>query len=266
MQKIDDGAFSAMGSSANQKDWLEVAEYASIAGSAIGTVATALSGQFIYAAAPLTAALSLNFANRQRFQEQLQHKTNSSVAGVHLTVKSLQQQVEALPEEPAQLYTTVSDLQQKLRSLESAESVGTRSSVESVQQQVQSLPEDTGEFYTMLSQLQQKLYNLENTALKEQDWENVNVRFLLIDEKLAEVQNITAELQDRSNETDLGEIQASLQQMRQLLDRPTIDVAGLQTEVQHLQQQVAELQRQNREIVKPYLQRLTRAMKQLSAK
>ncbi len=253
-----------MRSSANQRDWLEVAEYASIAGSAIGTVAAALSGQIIYAAAPLTAALSLNFANRQRFQQQIQQQANSAIAGVHLTVKSLQQQVQAPPKE-VELYTAVSDLQQKFRSLESDALAEVHGALEALQQQVQVFPGDSGELYTILSQLRQKLDNLENSALREQDWENVNVRFLLMDEKLNEVKNITADLQERSNLTDFNAIQDSLKQLQELLDRPTIDVAVLQNEIHHLQEQVSELQRQNREIVKPYLQRLTRAMKQLSA-
>jgi CII-binding regulator of phage lambda lysogenization HflD len=264
MQKIDDGSLRAMRSSPHQRDWLEMAEYASIAGSAIGTIAAGLSGQIIYAAAPLTAALSLNFANRQRFEQQMRQKANSAIAGVHLRVKSLQQQVQALPAEPVELYSAVSDLQQKLRSLESHAIAEVQAGVQSLQQQVQAFPGDSEELYTILSNLQQKLRNLENTALREQDWENVNVRFLLMDEKLTEVKNITAELQERSNEIDFSTIQSSLKQLQDLLDRPTIDVATLQTEIQQLQQQVSELQRQNREIVKPYLQRLTRAMKQLS--
>ena len=222
MQKIDDASFPALRSSSNQRDWLEVAEYASIAGSAIGTIVAGLSGQIIYAAAPLTAAISLNFVNRQRFEQQVQQKANSAIAGLELTVKSLQHQIQTLPGESKELYTTVSDLQQKLVSLE-------------------------------------------NGALREHDWENVNVRFLLMNEKLTEVKNITAELQERSNEVDFNQIQGTVRQLQVLLDRPTIDVATIQTETQQLQQQVSELQRQNQQIVKPYLQRLTRAVKQLSA-
>ena len=120
------------------------------------------------------------------------------------------------------------------------------------------------QLYTILSDLQQKLRILENSALREHDWENVNVRFLLMNERLTEVKTITAELQERSTEVDLDQIQGSLKQLQVLLDRPTIDAATLQTEIQHLQKQVSQLQRQNQEIVKPYLQRLTRAVKKLS--
>jgi len=264
MQKIDDGALGEMRSSQNQPEWLELAEYASIAGSAIGTIAAGLSGHIVYAAAPLTAALSLNFVNRQRFEQKMQQKSNSAIAGVELAVKSLQQQVQTIPGEPTELYTAVSDLQQKLSSLESHTIADVQAAVKSLEQQVQAFPGESEQLYPMLSQLQEKLHSLENSALREQDWENVNVRFLLMGEKLTEVKNITAELQERSSEVDFSEIQDTVRQLQVLLDRPTIDVATLQTEMHQLQEQVSELERLNQEIVKPYLQRLTRAMKQLS--
>lgn len=264
MQKIDDASFPTMRSSQNQPEWLELAEYASIAGSAIGTIVAGLSGQIIYAAAPLTAALSLNFVNRQRFEQKMQQKANSAIAEVQAVAEARSQQVQKLPGELAELDTSVSDLKQKLGILESGAIAEIQAAVASLERQTQALPADSQELYTILSDLQQKLRILENSALREHDWENVNVRFLLLDEKLTEVRTITAELQERSNEVDLDQIQGSLKQLQDLLDRPTIDSVMLQTEIQHLQKQVAELQRLNQEVVKPYLQRLTRAMKKLS--
>jgi len=264
MQKIQNASFPALRLSPNQPDWLELAEYASIAGSAIGTIAAGLSRQILYAAAPLTAALSLNIANRQRFEQKMQQKANSAIAEVQAAVECRSQQVERLPTEVALLDTSVSDLKQKLRILESGAIAEVQAAVASLERQAQAFPADSEELHTILSNLQQKLGILENSALREHDWENVNVRFLLMNEKLAEVQTITAELQERSNEVDLNEIQGSLKQLQDLLDRPTIDTEMLQTEIHHLQNQVSELQRQNQEIVKPYLQRLTRAVKKLS--
>ncbi|MEG3847385.1 hypothetical protein QT971_08275 [Microcoleus sp. herbarium19] len=264
MQKIDDGSFPAMRSSQNQREWLELAEYASIAGSAIGTIVAGLSGQIIYAAAPLTAAISLNFVNRQRFEQRMAQKANSAIAEVQAAVEGRSQQVQRLSAELAELDTSVSDLKQKLRILESGAIAEIQAAVASLERQTQALPADSQELYTILSDLQQKLGILENSALREHDWENMNVRFLLVNEKLAEVQTITAELQERSTEVDLNEIQGTVRQLQVLLDRPTIDVATVQTEIHQLQEQVAELQRLNQEVVKPYLQRLTRAVKKLS--
>ena len=50
----------------NKQHWLDVSEYVCLAGSVLGTIATATSGQAIYAAAPLTLALSVGVANRKR--------------------------------------------------------------------------------------------------------------------------------------------------------------------------------------------------------
>lgn len=264
MQKIENASFPALRSSPNQPDWLALAEYASIAGSTIGAIAAGLSGQILYAAAPLTAALSLNIANRQRFEQKMQQKANSAIAEVQAAVEGRSQPVQILPGELAELDTSVSDLKQKLQGLESGAIAEVQAAVASLERQTQALPADSQELYTILSDLQQKLRILENSALREHDWENMNVRFLLVNEKLAEVQTITAELQERSTEVDLNEIQGSLKQLQDLLSRPTIDSVMLQTEIHNLQKQVSELQRQNQEIVKPYLQRLTRAVKKLS--
>ncbi|MCC3405337.1 MAG: hypothetical protein JGK17_07020 [Microcoleus sp. PH2017_10_PVI_O_A] len=264
MQKIEDASFPALRISPNQQDWLELAEYASVAGSAIGTIAAALSGQILYAAAPLTAALSLNLANRQRFEQKMQQKANFAIAEVQAAAEGRSQQVQKLPGELAKLDSTVSDLKQKLGILESGAIADIQAAVASLERQAQALPADSQELYSILSDLQEKLRILENSALREHDWENVNVRFLLLDERLTEVRSITTQLQERSTQVDLNEIQGSLKQLQDLLDRPTIDTATLQTEIQHLQEQVSELQRQNQEIVKPYLLRLTRAVKKLS--
>lgn len=51
-----------------KSNWLETTEYISIAGSVVGTIAAAVTQQVVYAAAPVTLSLCLNFLNRQRNQ------------------------------------------------------------------------------------------------------------------------------------------------------------------------------------------------------
>ena len=75
--------------------WLDLAESVSIAASAIGTLAGALSGQVVYAAAPLTVALSLNLANRYRLDENTEQYTKAAISDVRNVVESL---YTALPE------------------------------------------------------------------------------------------------------------------------------------------------------------------------
>jgi chromosome segregation ATPase len=76
---------------------LEIAEYVSLAGSVLGTVAAVASQQVVYAAAPLTVALSLNLINRRRFPQQIQQDTIGALTETHQVIQSLHQQVQALP-------------------------------------------------------------------------------------------------------------------------------------------------------------------------
>lgn len=52
----------------NQRQWLEIAEYLSIAGSAVGTVVAVASQQVVYAATPISLSLLLNLLNRRRLE------------------------------------------------------------------------------------------------------------------------------------------------------------------------------------------------------
>lgn len=63
----------------------------------MGTVAAAVSQQAVYAAAPLTVALSLNAINRHRFQQQTQQYTKNAIADVHQVIQSLHHQIHTLP-------------------------------------------------------------------------------------------------------------------------------------------------------------------------
>lgn len=222
MQTIDEPSPQAPTNPMYQRDWMKVAEYASIAGSAIGSLVAAVSGQILYAATPLTLTLYLNLMNRERFEQQMHETINSAIADVHTVVASLHQQVQ------------------------------------------QALPEDAEDLDAILSDLQYKLRTLEANVLDRQDWETVNVRFLLLEEKLAEVRLTIGELQQHHPESgSLEQIQAAVEHLQTLAHQPTADLTVLENQINRLQHQVARLQKQNQEVVKPYLQKLTRAVKQL---
>lgn len=80
-----------------KRSWLETAEYFSLAGSALGTVAAAIFSQVTYATAPLTLALSLSLVNRTRSQQQTRQHTTAEIAQVHQLVESLSNRVSVLP-------------------------------------------------------------------------------------------------------------------------------------------------------------------------
>lgn len=100
----------------SERHWLDLAEYASLAGSVAGSLAAVASHQVVYATTPLTLALSLNLANRQRFQQQLQQQATNRIADIHQEVRFLHNKVQVLPptERINDLETTVHKLEQTI--------------------------------------------------------------------------------------------------------------------------------------------------------
>jgi cell division protein FtsZ len=109
-----------------KQPWLEIAEYASLAGSVLGIIAAATSSQVIYAAAPLTLALSLNLVNRKQSHQQTRQHIISAIADVHQVIQSLHQQVQTLPTQAINLTEIEADiaaLKAQLQALECADTV-----------------------------------------------------------------------------------------------------------------------------------------------
>jgi len=83
------------------RNWLNITEYLLVVGSGVGSVATAASQQFVYAAAPVTALLVLNLVNRRRIEVAAHEETISTVSHLDQRLSSdlglLQKQVQALP-------------------------------------------------------------------------------------------------------------------------------------------------------------------------
>lgn len=77
------------------------AEYTSLAASAVGTIASAASQQVIYAAAPLTVSLALNLINRQRFEQQTQHRITTAIAQVDQSLAQLNEQINQIQSQSA---------------------------------------------------------------------------------------------------------------------------------------------------------------------
>ncbi|WP_413165998.1 hypothetical protein ACL6C3_05375 [Capilliphycus salinus ALCB114379] len=208
-------------------DWWKMAEYASVAGSTIGSiVAAAWYQQILYAATPISAALWLNLINRQRFEQQVRQYTQSVIADVHTVVQSLQEQVQNIPTEPAELDPITE----------------------------------------VLTELQRVTQSLEHDVIRQQDWEVMNVRIKLIEEAVeavretpvSEYQPLTSEPSTNSpSESDIAPPASS----EKTSDR---DVK-LRAKINRLHQQVVKLDQQNREVVKPYLIRLNRAIKKLQS-
>jgi hypothetical protein len=247
-----------------QRHWLELAEYASLAASGVGSLAVALSGQAFYGVAPLTLALSLNVANRYRFEQQVRVYQNSEIAEVQKSVskiektaatvilkvrnqlstdiEALRQQMAALPrpesfEDSIHVEEQLLSLGQSVASLQEIVASAVIDVRREVSEQLQDLP--VGET-TNLAAIEQAIEELQSTtqllgetSITQDDWEGVNTRFL-------EIQKVMANLQ--------SQLQAQAQQSGDLSS---------------FKAQIDNLEHEHQEVVKPHLKRLITVVKQL---
>ena len=248
-----------------QRHWLELAEYASLAASGVGSLAVAVSGQAFYGVAPLTLALSLNIANRYRFEQQVRVHQSSEIAQVQKSVNkvektavtvivklrkqlsgdiaALRQQMVALPR--AEGFEESIDIERQLLSL--GESVASLQDIvasavldvrQQVSEQLQDLsvgqPANLEAVEQAIEQLQTATQCLEETTITRDDWEAVNNRFL-------EIQKVMANLQS---------------QMQAPAHQSTPDLSIVQA-------QIHRLEHEQQEVVKPHLKRLISVVKQL---
>lgn len=92
---------------------LLVAEYISLIGSVAGSAAAVVSGQVIYATAPLSLSILLNFVNRYQYEQQARQSTNIAIIEAHqqlsADIQSLRSSVLTLPAQ-----VDLSDVQQAL--------------------------------------------------------------------------------------------------------------------------------------------------------
>lgn len=207
-----------------QRHWLELVEYASLAGSAVGSLAVAISGQAFYAVVPMTLALSLNVANRNRFERAIQLGRSSQVTEVRQSMDKLEKNaVKAIVKLRQQLLKEIESLREA-RSALSDLPVGESGEMEG----------QLGTVERSAASLQESLVSLGDKPLTAADWEGVKNRLLGLEEAIAALQQELEETGDKSEE----------------------DLSQIQTKIDYLE-------RQNKEVIKPHLKRLISLVKQL---
>lgn len=248
----------------HKRHWLELAEYASLGASALGSLAVALSGQAFYGVAPLTLALSLSVANRYRFEQQKVVSQDPEIAEVRRSlekmerttvaivvklrqqlsadIESLRQQIVAIPR--SENFDSIDFEQQILslgQSVSSLQEIVASALIEVRQQvsaevQARSIPEaaDIEPIREAIAQLQSMTKHLTENALTQEDWRVLNARFLLIQEAIAALQNDVQTISPQTGE-DLSLIAAKINRLEQ----------------------------EQQEVLKPHLKRLIYVVKQL---
>lgn len=102
----------------NNRRWLEIAEYVSIAGSVLGSAIALVSQQAIYGLAPVCVSLSLNLINRRRLEQQSQ-QFRSTINSLSIANAKVKQDVQNFvpTEELASIVSIVEGLNQQQKKL-----------------------------------------------------------------------------------------------------------------------------------------------------
>lgn len=206
--------------SENQLDQLKVLEYAAVSASVVGSIAAAWLEQILFAATPLTLAAILNLVNRQRFEQHLRRYTESAIADIHAVIEQFH---PSAPQPQAD-----------------AQFLPQESSNDAIQSDLDPIVE-------AVTELQRVTQRLDQDVLRQQDWETLNVRFKLLEERLEH-----ANLSIPQEPIQLSPIPQTVP-----------DLSNIQSQLDQLHHQVLRLDEQNRTIIKPYLLRLTRKIEQL---
>jgi hypothetical protein len=206
--------------SPNSVNGWKLAEYVSIAGTAVGTLIAAWYQPIVFAGTPLTLALILNVVNRQRFEQNMRQTMDAAITDVRTVVESLHQQIQLLPSESNEL-DPITDV---------------------------------------LTELQRVTQGLEKNALRQDDWEVMNVRFKIIQETIDELKTSPPTSPWHLEGND----QESLTKVLEgFVNQSVTDYQGIQTQIGQLSEQVNALQTEQQTLIKPYLKRLVNAVKEL---
>ncbi|MFM6356333.1 MAG: hypothetical protein ACKPH7_18205 [Planktothrix sp.] len=206
--------------SRNPVDGWKLAESIAVGGTAVGTLIAAWYQQIVFAGTPLTFALILNLVNRQRFELYMRQNLDAAITEVQGVVASLHEQMQTIPTESNEL-DPITDV---------------------------------------LTELQRVTQHLEKNALRQEDWEVMNVRFKLIQETIDELKT--------SIETSAPPVEGQdhhllTSTLEELVNQSVADTATIHIQIDQLSQQVQTLQTEQQTLIKPYLKRLVRAVKEL---
>ncbi len=221
-----------------QRHWLELAEYVSLASSAVGSLVVALSGQAFYGVAPLTVALSLNIANRYRLEKQVQ-LSYEEIAEVQHSVNQLEQNaVKAIWGVRQQLQDEMTFLQHQFDELphqDSLESAHRAKQVAVLNETVTTLQDN---ITTTLEEIRQQ-FQQEITATQQDLQQNI--------------QGVNGQVSDIKTTIETWQnAQSSLP-----------NTAGV--DLIKLQEQLNQLTLENQEMIKPNLKRIIAVMRQLQS-
>ncbi|PSB30487.1 phospholipase D-like domain-containing protein [Chlorogloea sp. CCALA 695] len=222
-------------------NWLNIAEYVSLSSSFAGLIVALTSQQLVYAAAPLTLAMSLNFANRQRFQQQVRQQ-KATISKVCQETQLLNNKVLSLPSanQVNVLEVSINHLEQAIVDIDTKQQINSlikafnnrpelkevddlKESISLLHDRIINLPSFTAPFEPshLTAQMENLTERLENLPLATLQQEVVEVQELVrsLDASAAELHDRTRNLaQMQQNLDTVQETTCSLNQRTTLLE------------------------------------------------
>jgi antirestriction protein len=245
-------------STLKQRHWLELAEYVSLASSAIGSGVVALSGQAFYGVAPLTLALSLNVANRYRLEQQT-HQNQIEIVQVQDSVEKLEKNtVKVVMGLRQQLLQEIQSLQQKLEAFPTTEALDSAYRAKQVAALGQSVTSITENIAMALEEIReefrQELQTFSSTETAHLESLAANVR---------QLQDVAHEL--RNNAVTQEDFQGRFLEIQDVINQLKQEKSGQSAsdDLSLIQTRLDELTQEHQEVIKPHLRRLLSVVKQL---
>ena len=240
---------------------LEIGEYAAVVGSVVGSLVAALGQNLVWATAPLTVAIALNAANRQRLWQQ-HHMQNTSVSTqFDQRYDEITRQIASIPkpeevnlkqieEEIVDLHKSISILENKSSFMANKVYQNISAEVESLRQKILAISEpfDINRIDSKIAALQSEIRALASKASTDpEDFQRLRQALAQIDRKQRELLEPTLtrlaenyQQLEQSNVTLTAKLDLVTQKFN---SRPeVIQLSRLKKAVEELRESVSQLQ------------------------
>lgn len=216
-----------------QRHWLDLAEYASLVSLGVGSVASFVSSQALFASAPLSLLVLLNLANRRRFEQQMRLNTSMAVHDMDQklakNVELLNQQVMALPSPEA------------MGSLKKSLLVKNRENVEQLSAEIASIQREMIERVNVLEH--------QNLGAFRQDLVQIRTQHNQLCDSVA---YLTAQLNELTTSNRMDDLEGAIARLRNdtskirdnlqnLADQTRPSLNSLQDQINYLNRQLQKL-------------------------
>lgn len=216
-----------------QRNWLDFAEYASLVGLGVGSVASFVSSQVLYTSAPLSLLVLLNLANRRRLEYLTEQNTTIAVSDID---RKLSKNIELLNQQVLALPTTES-----MGNLKKTLLNKNREVLDELYRELGKIKQDVSERFALLDR--------QNLGTVRQDLAHIQDKYSQLNEAVTQLNNQLSQLSTSTRleevEGAIAKLKANALQLRDnlqtLTDQTRPSITSLQEQVNHLTRQFQKL-------------------------